>query len=352
MQELRIWNQRRIREFQARLLVWYNRHQRALPWRRYPSPYRVWISEIMLQQTQVKTVLPYYENFLSRFPDVNSLAAAPEEEVLAQWAGLGYYSRARNLHRTANQIVREFNGRFPSTMEEIRRLPGIGRYTAGAILSIAFNHAQPVVDGNVRRIITRLHGIASQAPDSFFWKQAAAWVDAVRPSDFNQAVMELGALVCTPSVPRCATCPVSSLCAAFSQGVQNRIPARRPNRATEEVALVILVIRRGDAVLLSRKPPTSFIPGPWGLPARLLQPGESPETAVRTLSRSLNLKKSSLRKVFTVRHCITHRRIAAQIFEAQSPTAVIVREKEALRWIESAHIDRYLTSSLYRKALK
>jgi A/G-specific adenine glycosylase len=200
-----MWDWEKTRNFQERLLHWYGRHKRELPWRSNPAPYRVWVSEIMLQQTQAKTVLPYYDRFFKRFPDIQSLARASEQEVLALWAGLGYYGRARNLHRAARQIVDDHGGVFPDKLEEILMLPGIGRYTAGAICSIAFNRPLPIVDGNVRRVIRRLHGIGRRIPESHFWNQASAWVPEGKTSAFNQAVMELGALVCLPHRPLCLT---------------------------------------------------------------------------------------------------------------------------------------------------
>jgi len=198
-----IWRREKTRKFQERILSWHRRHGRSLPWRRRPTPYRVWVSEAMLQQTQVQTVLPYYRRFLRRFPGIKALAAASEAEVTALWAGLGYYSRARNLHRAAGKIVAEHRGKFPDSKDSLLELPGVGRYIAGAVLSIVYGKAEPVVDGNVRRVIGRLHGLPDKAPDSFYWRQAAAWIPAGKASDFNQAVMELGALVCTPAKPLC-----------------------------------------------------------------------------------------------------------------------------------------------------
>ncbi len=344
------WDRKKTRVFQIRLLAWYSRHRRRLPWRGNPTPYRVWVSEIMLQQTQVKTVLPYYERFLSRFPDVRTLASAPEEDVLAAWAGLGYYSRARSIHRAAVKIVREHNGRFPETMDDILKLPGVGRYTAGAIHSIAFNRPAPVVDGNVRRVISRLNGIKGRIPETFFWKQSSAWVPATRPSDFNQAVMELGALICTPSDPRCADCPVASLCTAMRLGIQHQIPAKLPARAAVEVALVLLVVESGESVLLSEKLPCPYIPGSWGLPARLLQKNESPEQAVHALADEMRFNGASFQKLGVVRHGITYRRIAAHVY--RTPNVVGVLPAKNQRWVCRASAQRHLTSSLFRKALQ
>src|SRR5438132_2793331 len=217
-----IWDPVRTAKFQDALLAWYSEHQRALPWRSRPDPYRVWVSEIMLQQTQVQTVLRYFDRFVRRFPDARALAAASEEEVVSLWAGLGYYGRARNLRRAAIEIVRRHGGRFPSRFDEILRLPGVGRYTAGAIASIAFNLPEPIVDGNVRRVVSRLHALERGAPERFFWEQARAWTPAGRAAEFNQAVMELGALVYVPSSPLCLLCPVAAPSEARRRGIEAR----------------------------------------------------------------------------------------------------------------------------------
>ncbi len=347
--EPRIWTRRKTRNFQTRLLDWYSGHRRELPWRSEPTPYHVWISEIMLQQTQVKTALPFYERFLSRFPDVRTLAAASESELLAVWAGLGYYSRARNLHRAAAMIVQDHDGQFPEAMDQILRLPGVGRYTAGAIRSIAFNRPEPVVDGNVRRVISRLHGIKG-APETFFWNQSSAWIPAGHPSDFNQAVMELGALVCTPADPRCAVCPAASLCVARRLRIQPLVPAKRPSRKRVDIALVILVIEHRGSVLLSRELPSPFIPGSWGLPARLLQKGDSPERAAYALAKSMRLDGITLREVGMVRHAITYRRMTAHVYSAANTAEDPPAEEPP--WMMRASAAQHLTSSLFRKALQ
>ncbi|MCS7300931.1 MAG: A/G-specific adenine glycosylase, partial [Fimbriimonadales bacterium] len=210
-----------VSELRRALLRWFEAHKRPTPWRDNPDPYRVWVSEVMLQQTQTATVIPYFERFIARFPDVQALADAPLEEVLRYWEGLGYYARARNLHKAARMIVQN-GGRLPATADRLRELPGIGAYTAGAIASIAFGQPTPVVDGNVIRVLARLlwlKGDLKAAPaQKQLWRISEQLIDPQRPGDFNQAIMELGSTVCTPTQPRCSECPVSHLCAAYQRG--------------------------------------------------------------------------------------------------------------------------------------
>jgi A/G-specific adenine glycosylase len=346
-----IWNAARTAKFQEDLLGWYAAHRRHLPWRTDPDPYRVWISEIMLQQTQVRTVLPYFERFIDRFPDVCALAAASEAEVLALWAGLGYYGRARNLRRAALEIVQRHAGRFPCRIEDIARLPGVGRYTAGAVASIAFNQPEPIVDGNVRRVISRLHALEGGAAESFYWEQARAWIPAGRASDFNQAVMELGALICTPSSPSCLLCPVAEPCEARRRGLQERIPPPRRTRAPERKRLVMLVAQHGGDVLLVRERDASYIPGEWGLPTNALPPGASAAEAARSLVEGLSLDGAALQECATVRHGVTYRRIEISVFRARLDGGPQPQRADS-RWIARAGFDAVVTSSAYRKAIE
>jgi len=305
----------------------------------------------MLQQTRVQTVLPYYRRFIRRFPGIRALAAAPEPEVLQHWAGLGYYSRASNLKKAAAVVLSEHAGRFPDTFESARKLPGVGRYIAGAVLSIARNQPHPVVEGNVRRVIRRLHGLAGSVPERHFWSQAAAWTPDDRPAEFNQAVMELGALVCTPSHPRCADCPVASMCAARSAGTQHSIPPPRKVRPVETVRLAILVVEKNGRVLLSSRPAIGFVPGKWGLPAVAIGERETPDQAAERLCGSVLERAVSLRAGVIVRHGITHRNITAHVFhvDAGRPEALQPRNPE-LHWIARPGLGPLLVSSLYRKA--
>jgi A/G-specific adenine glycosylase len=245
-----------LKNFRAELLGWFATYQRNLPWRRDSDPYRIWISEIMLQQTRVAAVIPYFEKFCARFPDVRALAEADEAEVLRMWSGLGYYSRARNLQAGAQQIVREHGGIFPATEPNIRALRGIGKYTTNAILSIAFGKKHAVVEGNVARVVARLEAIRGDLREGPRWESLQRTADRLlspeAPGNWNQAMMELGATICTPRSPQCLLCPVAKFCRARKLGIQELIPEKRKKRATVDVLLAtaILVDDRNRCILL------------------------------------------------------------------------------------------------------
>jgi A/G-specific adenine glycosylase len=246
-------------QFRKQLLSWFRQFQRDLPWRRDRDPYRIWISEIMLQQTRVAAVLPYYERFLERFPTIPALAAAPEEEVLTHWSGLGYYSRARNLQSAAQRIVANHSGEFPSDHAEVLALPGIGPYTSAAILSMAFNAPHAVLDGNVARVVARLDAVRGDLRKTKTWsclqRSADALLDPGSPSDWNQAVMELGAMICTPTSPQCLICPVAKFCKALQLGLTDVIPEKRKKRASVSVTLAAAILTDSkNCTLLFRAP--------------------------------------------------------------------------------------------------
>ncbi|HEY2462367.1 MAG TPA: A/G-specific adenine glycosylase [Candidatus Acidoferrum sp.] len=245
--------------FRNALLSWFRRHQRDLPWRRSKDPYRIWLSEIMLQQTRVAAVIPYYEKFVEHFPDVQALARAPEEDVLRLWAGLGYYSRARNLQQAARIVVAKHGGLFPQVEAEVLALPGIGNYTAAAILSIAFGAKHAVLDGNVARVLARLGAIRGDLREGPRWLRLQKFADELLESEFasdwNQGMMELGAMICTPRSPQCLLCPVSQYCSARELGLTESIPERRIKRATVKVALAIAIFVDGKGRTLLLPPP-------------------------------------------------------------------------------------------------
>ena len=250
---------RELTAFRKQLLAWFRQFQRDLPWRRTRDPYRVWLSEIMLQQTRVAAVIPYYERFLERFPNLHALAAAPEEEVLRLWSGLGYYSRARNLHKAAQKIVAEHRGKFPSRSEDVLELPGIGNYTAAAILSIAFGQRQAVLDGNVARVLARLGAVRGDLRESGRWQKlqkcADAYLDPESPGDWNQAMMELGATLCSPKSPECLLCPVAQFCEGRKLGIADLLPEKRKKRTTVEIHLAAAVFADESGRTLLLPPP-------------------------------------------------------------------------------------------------
>jgi A/G-specific adenine glycosylase len=247
---------RELTGFRKNLLGWFRQFKRDLPWRRTTDPYRIWLSEIMLQQTRVAAVIPYYERFLERFPDIHALAAAPQEEVLRLWSGLGYYSRARNLQQAAQLVVAKYDGRFPRNEKDALKLPGIGSYTAAAILSIAYGAKHAVLDGNVARVLARIFAVKGELREAKRWvslqQSADVLLDRKSPGDWNQAMMELGATQCTPQSPRCLLCPVTQFCQARKLGIADSLPARRKKRATEtiELAAAVLLDPRGHTLLL------------------------------------------------------------------------------------------------------
>jgi A/G-specific adenine glycosylase len=262
----------RVTVFAAPLLAWFDRAGRKhLPWQQDPTPYRVWVSEIMLQQTQVATVIGYYERFMQRFPDVRGLAAAPVDEVLHLWTGLGYYARARNLHRAAQLIVTEQGGEFPQTIEAVQALPGIGRSTAGAILALSRGQRHPILDGNVKRVLARYFGIdgfpGEREVEKQLWALADDCTPAERVAHYTQAIMDLGATLCVRSRPLCAACPLAEHCVARIESRQAVLPAPRPKKIRpRRTAYVVLMVREDGAVLLERRPPSGIWGGLWTLP--------------------------------------------------------------------------------------
>ncbi|HYQ72092.1 MAG TPA: A/G-specific adenine glycosylase [Gammaproteobacteria bacterium] len=261
-------------DFSGRVLAWHARSGRKdLPWQREPTPYRVWVSEIMLQQTQVATVIPFYHRFMTRFPDVRMLAAASPDQVLHHWSGLGYYARARNLHAAAQQIVTRYDGNFPQTFEAVVELPGVGRSTAGAILALACGQRHPILDGNVKRVLARYHAIAGwpgqAAVLEVLWSLAEACTPATRVEVYTQAIMDLGATVCTRGRPDCTDCPLAADCRARISGRQSDYPAPRPKKALPVRQVTMLLLCRGkghDEVLLEKRPPSGVWGGLWSFP--------------------------------------------------------------------------------------
>jgi len=310
--------------FQRRLLGWFRVHRRDLPWRRSRNPYRIWVAEVMLQQTRIAAVLPYYKNFLKKFPSVERLARAPLPEVLRQWSGLGYYSRARNLHRAAKRIVAEYGAEFPRTLEAALALPGIGKYTAAAVLSIAYDAPLAVLDGNVARVLARLGAIRGDLRAPRRWRQLADTAQRLlaerAPGDWNQALMELGETVCTPQAPRCAECPVARWCLAYARGITGEIPAPRRKRAAVHVRIAAAILRdpRGrtllvrdpgahDGVLFSRM---------WQFPAMEVARDAALELAEH-LRSTLRINSVALEPLPATRHGVTFRNITLLPFLAR-----------------------------------
>jgi len=311
----------------ADLLAWYDKHRRILPWREDPTVYRVWISEVMLQQTRVDTVLPYFENFMGRFPTVDTLAEAPLDDVLKLWSGLGYYSRARNLHKTALAV--SASGEFPSSIEGLRELSGVGEYMAGAIGSIALGLDVPTVDGNIARVMARIHedGGSRKA----MWAHAERLVPAGRAGDHNQALMDLGARICTPKSPSCSVCPISSHCLGFGSGEPERFPLPKPKRPSPILALRSGCYLRENMVWMAQRGSEGLWAGLWEFPQ---------------IGREFDGKK-----IFETKHILTHRRVEFELWFSQSDPPKEDDQYQQYRWIPLAEVGGLGISALTRRAL-
>lgn len=342
------------------LLAWYQATAAALPWRLNREPYRVWLSEVMLQQTQISTVIPYYNRFLERFPTVHDLAATDLDSLLKMWEGLGYYSRARNLYKAAKIVSEDYGGQFPQTAESLQKLPGIGRYTAGAIASIAFGEAVPVVDGNVIRVLTRLFDIADDvslaATQTKLWDLAAQYVPEDAAGDYNQALMSLGQTLCTPRQPRCGECPVVDFCAAYRAGTQTQRP-NKPKKAPIPHYDVTAGLIRDSAgrLLIAQRPPDKLLGGLWEFPGGKQESGETlPDCLQRELSEELGIHVEVGPLFVRVGHAFTHFKITLHVFECRylpeggPPQAL---ECAAWRWVTENELDQYAFSAADRQVI-
>jgi A/G-specific adenine glycosylase len=348
----------RHQRLQRRLLAWFARRQRRLPWRHDRDPYRIWVSEVMLQQTQAATVVPYFERFLTQFPTLAHLAAADEQNVLRAWEGLGYYRRARNLHRAARQIVSEHNGSFPRDPVAAGRLPGVGRYMVGAILSQAFECRLPILEANSERVLCRLfavHEDPRRGPARCkLWKLAESLLPRRRIGNFNQALMELGAVICTRTAPRCCDCPLIRECSAQRLGIQDDVPVRPVRTASREVREAAVVIRQGERVLIVQRPDDGRWAGLWEFPHGPLEEGETHASAVRRLARQLTgLRVRVGPELLTLRHSVMHYRITLTCFEAIRISGVfrpIMYPRS--EWIEPRQLDDFPVSAPQRRLAK
>jgi len=340
-------HQERIKTVQTALLAWFRRHRRDMPWRKTRDPYAIWVSEIMLQQTQVATVKPYYVRFLEAFPDVRALASAPLDAVLKAWEGLGYYARARNLHRAAGQVTERYGGQLPRTVPELRALPGIGAYTAGAIASIAFDLDEPVLDGNVRRVLCRVfrvRGIPTEPKtERKLWSLARALIPSGKASLFNQALMDLGATICIPRDPRCLVCPIKTACQACARNEQAELPARPVRKPTPHHEIAVGIIWRNGRILIDQRKPEGLLGGLWEFPGGKRRPDESLEACVvREVREDLGVKVKVRRPMVTVKHAYTHFRITLHAFECGYVSG---RPKPigcaAWKWITPGELDQY-----------
>ena len=345
---------------QSRLLAWAETGLRDLPWRRDRTPYRVWVSEIMLQQTRVETVIPYFYRWMQAFPTIWALAKADLGEALKCWEGLGYYARCRNLHRAAQMLVQERGGKLPDSREELLALPGIGPYTVGAVLSLAFGQDAAVLDGNVRRVLSRLYAIDDDPEEATarhrlrqrLWDMAEALVPPGRAGQFNEALMDLGAMICTPRGPRCPACPLNEVCRAYATGDPEGYPPPRRRAPTPHHDVTAGVIWRGEKLLLAQRPLDGLLGGMWEFPGGKQEPGETlVECLERELGEELGIEVDVGQQLTVVRHAYTHFRVTVYAFECRyrsdrDPTALAVHD---WRWVTPDELDDYALPVVDRK---
>ncbi len=337
------------------LLAWYKKNKRDLPWRRTKDPYRIWVSEIMLQQTRVETVIPYYQRFLKRFPDVETLARARLDSVLKTWENFGYYSRARHLHEAARVVVNRFGGTIPETRNLLLELPGIGAYTAGAILSIAFGRPVAAVDGNVIRVIARLFGIREPVDNAVTKEKiestAARLVPGKEPGHFVQALMDLGSGICTPRSPDCQACPVAMLCSASRKKLQESIPIKnRASAAPRRQEAVALIRNAAGEVLMTQRPRRGFLGGLWRFPGCRVEKRKPPAANLRRhLRKDPGLEVALGKEIFRVKHAYSHFSIDVHVFEARIREEL--SELSSWRWINPEKRPGPALSGLERKIL-
>lgn len=328
------------------LLQWYGQEGRKLPWRHTADPYAIWVSEIMLQQTQVKTVIPYYHRWLDQFPTVNALAQAEQQTVLKAWEGLGYYARGRNLHKAAQVIVQNHNSQFPTQLAEVLALPGIGRTTAGGILSAAFNQPVAILDGNVKRVLARLIALSVPPTEALseLWALSEQLLDPQQPRDFNQAFMDLGATICTRSQPKCGQCPWNFACQAYNKGIQTTLPKRKMSAPLPHKRIGVAVISNDEGlILIDRRLEEGLLGGLWEFPGGKIEANETVEECIqREILEEIGIEIAVGENLMTIDHAYTHFRVTLHVHLCQyvggTPQAI---ECQEVRWVTLAEIDQY-----------
>lgn len=334
-------------EFGRLLLTWYKTNARSLPWRGHPDPYAVWVSEIMLQQTRVDTVIPYFQKWMQTFPDIRSLAEAEEDQVLKQWEGLGYYSRARTLQKAARVLVEKFSGKLPEETSILEKLPGIGPYTAAAISSIAFGRDEAVVDGNVKRVLARVCNYSKPvnipASQSELRRMAQDLLPAGKAGDYNQAIMDLGATLCTPRAPKCESCPVQTVCAAASLKIQSTLPVMIKKPAIPHWIVTAAVLKRDGKVLIAKRPGNGLLGGLWEFPGGKVEAGETREQSLeREIMEELGSRIQVGDLMGEYRHAYTHYRVTLYAFHSTligaEPQPI---QPSGIRWVKVSELDQY-----------
>jgi A/G-specific adenine glycosylase len=333
--------------FTELILDWYERQGRRLPWRGSRDPYMVWVSEIMLQQTRVEAVIPYFKRWMERFPCIESLAEATEQEVLAVWEGLGYYGRARNLHKSARILMKEYGGELPREAEELYKLPGIGKYTAGAIASMAFGQDVPTLDGNLRRVFARVFNVTeaadSPAGERILWGLVGKYLPKGRAGDYNQALMDLGAAICLPRKPRCLLCPLREFCQASLLGIQSQRPVLKPKAEIPHYKVTAAVITRNGKILLAKRPSKGLLGGMWEFPGGKIAEGETLQDCLRReIREELDAGIRVGESLGIYRHAYTHFQITLHAFQCEltdgEPRPI---QAAGLAWVSPVELRRY-----------
>jgi len=348
-----------MNKLQENILAWFQDNARDLPWRQTYSPYHVWISEIMLQQTQMDRVVVYFNKWMERFPDIDSITGGSEEEVLKLWEGLGYYTRARNIIRTANILMAQYNGELPSDYDLLLKLPGVGKYTAGAIMSIAFNNVYAIVDANIERVFARLYNLNKPVKDktthAFIWQKANELIPKGKAREFNQSLMELGALVCIPRNPRCKVCPVNTLCQSFSENLVDKRPiTTKPSQAVFIEMATGILTHKGNILIQKRKPEGVWA-NLWEFPGGRLEPGETPEMAlVREYTEETELSIGKLKKITTIHHSYTIYRVTLHCYFCSlvdGSFEPVLHAAQEYRWVTPEELSHYAFPAGHRKLI-
>ncbi len=333
----------------TRLLNWYNIHKRILPWRDHPDPYAVWVSEIMLQQTRVETVIPYFEKWMKLFPNIKKLAKADEQDVLNAWEGLGYYSRARNLHKAAKIVAEKFNGELPRNLEDLQSLPGIGKYTVGAIASMAFGIDEATLDGNLRRVFSRLFDVKefadSPAGEKILWGFARENLPKGKAGDYNQALMDVGATICLPKNPRCLLCPLMEICEARKNGTQELRPVLKPKKESPHYVQVAAVIIKNGKVLLSQRPADGLLGNMWEFPNARVEADPAKEL-VKSLKAQTKIQVKKKEALGIVTHAYTHFKVTEYVFICD---AVSIPKDKNLKWVSIRDLENYPMGKIDRQ---
>ena len=336
-------------KIQTKLLQWFKKNKRDLPWRRTKDPYAIWVSEIMLQQTQVNTVIPYYRDFLNTFPTVHRLAKANLSKVLKVWEGLGYYSRARNLHHASRIITNHFKGKIPDTLKALFTLPGIGRYTAGAILSIAFNKEAPILDGNVKRVLSRLFAISGDPKENkieqSLWQLSESLLPKGRGSLFNQALMDLGSMICTPKNPNCLSCPLKNLCQGYLSGNPDRYPLRTFKKPIPHMTSVSAVIQKDGKVLIHQRPPHGLLGGLWEFPNWKIEEKSRLRLRLRNyIKKEIGMNVEIKESIGTFHQTYSHFKLTLHVFKCNA-----LEGRGKGEWVSIKKLDRLPISRIHRR---